>query len=137
MAELRGAWDMQDRVDDPPLSCGVPVVISRWKQRNARQLPSVLWIFATCAPGVAWKRGGPLQTKRAELLRLSFVAFEPTASTCWPSRAPQPPKRQSKQAGNSLFIHRRFLVNAYLAALCTSKSNNDGKASTEFLKLAR
>jgi hypothetical protein len=53
------------------LSCGVPVVISRWKQRNARQLPSVLWIFATCALGVAWKRGGPLQTKRAELLRLS------------------------------------------------------------------
>jgi hypothetical protein len=60
------------------LSCGVPVVISRWKQRNARQLPSVLWIFATCALGVAWKRGGPLQTKRAELLRLSPLAVNLT-----------------------------------------------------------
>jgi hypothetical protein len=70
------------------LSCGVPAVISRWKRRNARQLPSVLWIFATSVPGAVWKRSAPLQTKRAELLRPSFVALEPTTSTCWPLCAP-------------------------------------------------
>jgi hypothetical protein len=42
--------------------------ISRWKQKNARRLRRVLWIFATCVPGAAWKRGAPLQTKRTELV---------------------------------------------------------------------
>jgi hypothetical protein len=54
------------------LSFGVPVVIGRWKQRNARRLQSVLWIFATYVPGAAWKRSAPLQTKCAELVRLAF-----------------------------------------------------------------
>src|SRR5205807_7599421 len=49
------------------LSFGVPAVISRWKQRNARRSRSVLWIFATYVPGAAWKRSAPLQTKRAEV----------------------------------------------------------------------
>jgi hypothetical protein len=83
------------------LSCGVPVVISRWKLRNARQLPSVLWIFATSVPGVAWKRSGPLRTKRAELCGC----------------------RSLRTVGSRV--------------LCTSKSNHDGEALTEFLKSAR
>jgi hypothetical protein len=54
------------------LSFGVPVVIGRWKQRNARRLQSVSSIFATCVPGAAWKRSAPLQTKCAELMRLAL-----------------------------------------------------------------
>src|SRR5215471_19319897 len=50
------------------LSFDVPAVISRWKQKNARPL-RILWIFATCVPGAAWKQSAPLQTKRAELVQ--------------------------------------------------------------------
>jgi hypothetical protein len=64
------------------LSCGVPAVISRWKPGSARRLWSVLWIFAMCVPGSARKRSASLQTNRAELLRLSVVALQPTASAC-------------------------------------------------------
>src|SRR5262245_13571752 len=49
------------------LSFDFPAVISRWKQKNARRR-RVLWIFATCMPGAAWKRSAPLQTKRTELV---------------------------------------------------------------------
>jgi hypothetical protein len=49
------------------LSCGVPAVIGRWKQRNARRLRSVLWRCATFVPGAEWKRSVPLQTKCAEV----------------------------------------------------------------------
>jgi hypothetical protein len=44
------------------LSFDVPAVISRWKQKNARQLRRVLRIFAMCVPGAAWKRSAPVQT---------------------------------------------------------------------------
>jgi hypothetical protein len=57
------------------LSCGVPVVICRWKRRNARRLRSVLWMFATCVPGAAWKPSGLLQTNRAELCKSRVVAL--------------------------------------------------------------
>jgi len=59
------------------LSCGVPVVTSRWKLRNARRLSSVLWIFATYVPRAAWKPSAPLQ-KRTELVHV--------ASACWPEQ---------------------------------------------------
>src|SRR5215469_11309164 len=42
------------------LSFDVPAVICRWKQKNARRLRRVLWIFATCVPGTAWKRSSPI-----------------------------------------------------------------------------
>jgi hypothetical protein len=50
------------------LSSDVPAVTSRWKQKDARRLGGVLWIFATCVPGAAWKRSAPLQTRRTELV---------------------------------------------------------------------
>src|SRR5262245_14000282 len=50
------------------LSFDVPAVISRWKQGNAHRLRRVLWIFATCVPGAAWKRSAALRTKRTELV---------------------------------------------------------------------
>jgi len=53
------------------LSCGVPVVISRWKPRSAPRLWGVLWTFATCVPGAARKRSASLQTKRTELVQVA------------------------------------------------------------------
>jgi len=50
------------------LSFDVPAAISRWKQKNARRLRRVSWIFATFVPGAARKRSAPLQTKRTELV---------------------------------------------------------------------
>jgi hypothetical protein len=47
------------------LSFDVPAVISRWKQKNARRLRSVLWIFATCVPGAVWKRSPRLARENA------------------------------------------------------------------------
>jgi hypothetical protein len=54
------------------LSFDVLAVISRWKQKNARRLRSVLWIFATFVPCAARKRSASLQTTRAELVRLAL-----------------------------------------------------------------
>ena len=57
------------------LSFDVPAVISRWKQKNARRLRRVLWIFATCVLGAAWKRSAPLQTKRTELVLIGLIFY--------------------------------------------------------------
>jgi hypothetical protein len=56
------------------LSFDVPAVISRWKQKNADRLRRVLWIFATCVPGAAWKQSAPLQTNGTELVWIASLS---------------------------------------------------------------
>jgi hypothetical protein len=76
------------------LSCVVPAVISRWKQKNARRLRIVLWIFATCVPGAAWKRSAPLQTKRTEIEQATSAHLPELRAQAWSMRAKIKQQRQ-------------------------------------------
>ena len=61
---------MQDRLDDPPVvrcpGCNQPMEA---KERTpVKEGLVVLWIFATCVPGAAWRQSAPLQTNGTELV---------------------------------------------------------------------